>query len=82
VGANPTLSIVLGYASGFPYKDGEVNSAGTFLLAVIASQTRKQAFIEHQLILKAQKSIFNRHPWRERRVIFGDRTYTGTLTAL
>jgi len=82
VGTNPILSIVLGYTSGFPYEDGEVNIAGTFLLAVIASQAGKEAFIEHQLILKTQKSILNHHPWRERWVVSRNRTYTCTLTAL
>jgi len=59
------LPIVLGYTSGFPYEDGKVNITGTFLLAGIASQAGKELLIEHQLILKAQKSILNHHPRRE-----------------
>jgi hypothetical protein len=60
------LSIILGYASGLPYEEGKVNITGTFLLAGIASQAGKELLIEHQLILKAQKSILNHHSWRER----------------
>jgi len=60
------LPIVLGYTSGVPYEDGKVNITGTFLLAGIASKAGKEVLIEHQLILKAQKSIFNHHSRRER----------------
>jgi hypothetical protein len=39
------LSIVLGQTSGFSYKDGKVNIAGTFLLASIASEAGKELLI-------------------------------------
>jgi len=75
------LPIVLGQTSGFSYKDGKVNIAGTFLLASIASKAGKELFIEQQLIPKAQKSTLNHLSWRKRWVVSSDGTYARTFAA-
>jgi hypothetical protein len=80
--ANPALPVVLGYTPRLPNKHRKINVTGTSLLARIASQTREEFLIEHQLILKSQKGIFNHSPRRKRRVMPGDRAYAGTLATL
>jgi hypothetical protein len=73
------LSLVLGYASGFPYENGEVNVAGTFLLTGIASKAGKQFLVKHQFICKAQKSMFDDPPRGVGRIIFGHGAYARAL---
>jgi ferric-dicitrate binding protein FerR (iron transport regulator) len=79
MGTDSVLPVVLSQASGFPYKDGKVNVARTFLLASIASKAGKELSIQQQLISKSQKSILNHLSWRERWIVSSYRTYARAL---